>query len=64
MKQNQPVTGHLATFSNSLVFVSPAIGLLKLKLTPGTAAEAAANEAAILSELPPARELASRLAQL
>jgi len=28
--QNQGYTGHVATFSNSLVFLSPAIGLLKL----------------------------------
>lgn len=29
--QKQRFTGHVATFSNSLVFVSPAIGLLKFK---------------------------------
>jgi len=28
-------TGHVATFSNSLVFVSPAIGLLKFNSAPG-----------------------------
>jgi len=27
--QKQEFTGHVATFSNSLVFVSPATGLLK-----------------------------------
>ena len=31
-------TGHVATFSNSLVFVSPAIGLLKFNSAPGKAA--------------------------
>lgn len=36
-------TGHVATFSNSLVFVSPAIGLLKFNSAPGKAAEAVAN---------------------
>jgi Mechanosensitive ion channel len=36
-------TGHVATFSNSLVFVSPAIGLLKFNSAPGKAAKAAAD---------------------
>ena len=36
-------TGHVATFSNSLVFVSPAIGLLKFNSAPGKGAKAAAN---------------------
>jgi len=36
-------TGHVATFSNSLVFVSPAIGLLKFNSDPEKAAKAAAN---------------------
>jgi hypothetical protein len=36
-------TGNVATFSNSLVFVSPAIGLLKFNSAPGKAAKAAAN---------------------
>jgi len=36
-------TGHVATFSNSLVFVSPAIGLLKFDSAPVKAAKAAAN---------------------
>jgi hypothetical protein len=31
--QKQRFTGHVATFSNSLVFVSPAIGLLKFNFT-------------------------------
>jgi hypothetical protein len=39
----QCFTGHVATFSNSLVFVSPAIGLLKFSSASGNAAEAAAN---------------------
>jgi hypothetical protein len=37
-------TGHVATFSNSLVFVSPATGLLRLGSTPGKAAAAVAND--------------------
>ena len=36
-------TGHVATFSNSLVFLSPAIGLLKFNSVPGEAIKAAAN---------------------
>jgi hypothetical protein len=36
-------TGHVATFSNSLVFVSPAIGLLKFNSATGEAAKAPAN---------------------
>jgi hypothetical protein len=36
-------TGHVATFSNSLVFLSPATGLLKFNSAPGNAAMAAAN---------------------
>jgi len=39
----QCFTGHVATFSNSLVFVSPAIGLLKFSSASGNAAAAAAN---------------------
>ena len=42
--QKQRLTGHVATFSNSLVFVSPAIGLLKLSSTPEKAAASAAND--------------------
>jgi hypothetical protein len=37
------LTGHVATFSNSLVFLSPATGLLKFDSAPGKAAKAAAN---------------------
>ena len=37
-------TGHVATFSNSLVFVSPAIGLLKFNSAPGMAAKAGSND--------------------
>jgi Mechanosensitive ion channel len=40
-EQKQDYTGHVATFSNSLVFLSPAIGLLKLSLAPGRAAASA-----------------------
>ena len=36
-------TGHMATFSNSLVFMSPAIGLLKFNSAQGKAAKAVAN---------------------
>jgi len=36
-------TGHVATFSNSLVFMSPAIGLLKFNSAPGKAAKATAD---------------------
>jgi hypothetical protein len=35
--QKEHFTGHVATFSNSLVFVSPAIGLLKFNSAPGKA---------------------------
>jgi len=41
--EEERFTGHVATFSNSLVFVSPAIGLLKFNSAPGKAAKAAAN---------------------
>jgi small-conductance mechanosensitive channel len=37
-------TGHLATFSNSLVFLSPATGLLKFNSGPRTAPRDAAND--------------------
>jgi Mechanosensitive ion channel len=37
-------TGHVATFSNSLVFVSPATGLLRLRSAPGRAPAAVAND--------------------
>ena len=36
-------TGHVATFSNSLVFVTPATGLLKFSTAAGKAAKAASN---------------------
>ena len=42
--EKQHFTGHVATFSNSLVFVSPAIGLLKLNSTPENASQPTANE--------------------
>ena len=59
--QKQRFTGHVATFSNSLVFVSPAIGLVKLSSVPGKAAASAANDngtepdARSASRLPQAR---------
>jgi len=37
-------TGHVATFSNSLVFVSPATGLLRLSSGPGKAVAAVATD--------------------
>jgi hypothetical protein len=40
----QRFTGHVATFSNSLVFLSPAIGLLKLNSTPENPSEPTANK--------------------
>jgi hypothetical protein len=42
--QEQRFTGHVATFSNSLVFLSPAIGLLKLNSTLENASEPTANK--------------------
>jgi hypothetical protein len=41
----QRFTGHVATFSNSLVFLSPAIGLLKLNSTPENPSKPTANKA-------------------
>jgi small-conductance mechanosensitive channel len=41
--EEERFTGHVATFSNSLVFMSPAVGLLKFNSAPGKAAVAAAN---------------------
>jgi hypothetical protein len=41
--EEERLTGRVATFSNSLVFVSPAIGLLKFNSAPGEAPKAAAN---------------------
>jgi small-conductance mechanosensitive channel len=43
--QQQRFTGHVATFSNSLVFLSPAIGLLKLNATLENASKFTANRA-------------------
>jgi hypothetical protein len=37
-------TGHVATFSNSLVFLSPATGLLKFNSAAGKGAEAGSND--------------------
>lgn len=42
--QKQRFTGHVATFSNSLVFLSPAIGLLKLKPTTENPSKSTANK--------------------
>ena len=42
--QKQRFTGHVATFSNSLVFLSPAIGLLKLDSTLENASKPTANK--------------------
>ncbi len=42
--QKQRHTGHVATFSNSLVFLSPAIGLLKLNSTPENTSNPIANK--------------------
>ena len=43
--QKQRFTGHVATFSNSLVFVSPGIGLLKLDSTLENASKPTAHKA-------------------
>ena len=42
--EEERFTGHVATFSNSLVFVSPAIGLLRFNSAPGKAANPAPNK--------------------
>jgi small-conductance mechanosensitive channel len=42
--EEESFTGHVATFSNSLVFMSPAIGLLKFNSAPGKAARAGSND--------------------
>jgi Mechanosensitive ion channel len=42
--EQERFTGHVATFSNSLVFVSPAIGLLKFNSAPGKTAKAGSND--------------------
>jgi small-conductance mechanosensitive channel len=41
--EEERFTGHVATFSNSLVFMSPAIGLLKFNSAPGKSAKPAAK---------------------
>ncbi len=41
--QKARITGHVATFSNSLVFVSPATGLLRLSSAPGKVVATVAN---------------------
>ena len=45
--EKQRSTGHVATFSNSLVFLSPAIGLLKFDTVPETSTKNAANKKGI-----------------
>ena len=52
-------TGHVATFSNSLVFVSPATGLLRVSSAPGKAVAAVAND----NGTEPDAEVHDRLAQ-
>jgi hypothetical protein len=42
--EEERFTDHVATFSNSLVFVSPAIGLLKFNSAPGRTAGAGLND--------------------
>ena len=42
--EEERFTGHVATFSNSLVFVSPAIGLLKFNTAPRKAPKAGSND--------------------
>jgi Mechanosensitive ion channel len=42
--EEERFTGHVATFSNSLVFVSPAIGLLKFNSAAGKDAKAGSND--------------------
>ena len=43
-------TGHVATFSNSLVFLSPATGLLKFNSARGKASKAAVNNNGTLGD--------------
>lgn len=45
--QKQRLTGHVATFSNSLVFLSPAIGLLKFDSVPEKSTKSASNKTGI-----------------
>jgi small-conductance mechanosensitive channel len=54
--QKQRFTGQVATFSNSLVFVSPAVGLLKLNSTLENAAKPTANNVGTEPELPERRQ--------
>ncbi|MCU1301823.1 MAG: MscS family mechanosensitive ion channel [Candidatus Sulfotelmatobacter sp.] len=49
--QKQRYTGHVATFSNSLVFLSPAIALLKLNSTLENASKPTANKAGTGADL-------------
>jgi hypothetical protein len=49
--QKQRSTGHVATFSNSLVFLSPAIGLLKFDSAPDKSTKPALNKASIGPDL-------------
>jgi hypothetical protein len=49
--QKQRYTGHVATFSNSLVFLSPAIGLLKLNSATENEPKPAAKKGKVAPEL-------------
>jgi hypothetical protein len=51
--ENGRYTGHMATFSNSLVFVSPATGLVRFDCAPEKTSQAAASES---GTQPPADE--------
>jgi hypothetical protein len=42
--ENGTYTGHVATFSNSLVFVSPATGLMRFDSAPEKTPQAAASK--------------------
>jgi hypothetical protein len=42
--ENGRYTGHVATFSNSLVFVSPATGLMRFDCAPEKTSQAAASK--------------------
>jgi hypothetical protein len=42
--ENERYTGHVATFSNSLVFVSPATGLMRFDSAPEKNPQAAASK--------------------
>jgi hypothetical protein len=54
--ENGKYTGHVATFSNSLVFVSPATGLMRFDSAPVNTSKAAASESGIE---PPAEQRVS-----